>query len=197
LVLPSLADIVLVVVLLVPGFLTVILFKKIAMREKKLTDFEATIWSLVTSLVIYAIFGHITGLQNIDSIRENILVPGNIGLIFALAVSFGGGLGILSRALFRRGYRSGDCWEACLKSAAAKGSHLLVYTVDGKEYMGELCLGGISEAPKEIVLRNPKVILRDSKGFVLDNYEVGNNILFKENDVLRVAFLKEIAQPRE
>lgn len=192
-VVPSLADILLVVVLLVPGFVTIILFKKIAMREKKLTDFETTVWSLSASLAVYAVFGYITGLDNIDLIRENIFIPVNIVLLFGLATIFGGCFGAMSRMLFRRGYRSGDCWEACFKSAAAKGSYILVYTADGKEYMGELFLAGVSESSKEITLRNPTVILRDSEGYVLSDFEIGKNILFKESDVRRVVFLKDIA----
>lgn len=192
-VLPSLADILLVVVLLVPGFITIILFKKIAMREKKLTDFETTVWSLSASLAVYAVFGYITGLDDIDLIRENIFMPVNITLLFGLAIAFGGCFGAISRVLSRRGYRSGDCWEACFKSAAAEGSYVLVYTADGKEYMGELCFAGVSESSKEITLRNPTVVLRDSEGCVLGDFEIGKNILFKENDVRRVVFLKDIA----
>ena len=192
-VLPSLADIILVVVLLVPGFLTIALFKKIAIREGKLNDFETTIWSLVASLAIYIVFGYLTGIHNIDLIRENILMPTNLILLFGLALTFGGCFGGLSRLLFRRGYQSGDCWEACFISAAKKGSYVLVYTIDGKEYIGELCLAGVSGSPREIVLKNPRVILRDSEWAVMDDFEMGNNILFKENDVRRVVFLKEIA----
>jgi len=192
LVLPSLADVLLVVVLVVPGFVSYILFKKVAMKEKRTTDFEATIWSLATSLVVYAIFAYITGLYNIDLIRDNILVPNNILLIFGLALVFGGSFGILARVLFRRGYHSGDCWEECAKAAASIGSFVLIYTSDGKEYKGELMRAGISEAPREIVLKEPKMIFRDSKGFVVNEFNVGTTMLFNEKDILRVAFLKKI-----
>lgn len=190
--LPSLADILLVVVLLVPGFVAFILFKKIGIREKQPSDFEATIWSLFVSLVIYAVFGFITGLSNIDVIRDNIFIPFNIALIFGLAILFGGSFGILARLLFRRGYQTGDCWEACIKSAARQGSYVLVYTADGKEYKGELWLGGVSEAPKEIVLRNPKVVLRDSNWNITDEFGTGSAIFFNENDIRRIVFLKDI-----
>lgn len=188
-VLPSLADILLVIVLIVPGFVAYILFKKVAMREKKTSDFEATIWSLATSLIIYAFFAYITNLYNIDLIRDDILIPNNIVLIFGLASALGISSGVLSRILFRRGYRSGDCWEECMRSATKKGSYVLAYTSDGKEYKGELFLAGAAEAPREITLKNPKMILRDSEGFVQNEFRIGDVLLLSETDVLRVVFL--------
>ena len=120
--LPSLEDIVFIIVLIVPGFFAFILFKKIGMREKQVSEFESTIWSLFASLAIYAVFGYFTGIFNLDSIRENILNPINIASIFALAIAFGGGFGLLVRLLFRRGFKSGACWETCIKAAWTRKS---------------------------------------------------------------------------
>lgn len=191
--LPSLADILLVVVLLVPGFVAFILFKKIAMREKQPTDFEATVWSLSISLAIYALFGYVTGLNNIDLIRDNIFIPYYIALIFGFAFAFGGVSGGVARYFFRRGYQSGDCWNACLKSAANKGTYILIFTSDGKEYKGELRRAGASEAPKEIVINHPKMIVRDSDCDVREELQMGETMLFNETDIKRVVFLKEVS----
>ncbi len=190
--LPSLADIVLVVVLLVPGFVAFILFRKIAIREKQPSDFEATVWSLFISLAIYAVFGFATGLNNFDLIRDNIFVPYYLAIIFGLAFGFGVVPGITARVLFRRGIRSGDCWESCLRSGSQKGGYVLIFTSDGKEYKGELRLAGYSEAPKEIVISNPKMILRDPDWDVKQELSMGETILFKEDDVKRVVFLKKL-----
>lgn len=190
--LPSLADILLVVVLLVPGFVAFSLFKKIGIREKQPSDFETTIWSLFASLAIYAVFSYITGLSDIDLIRDNVFIPSNIALIYGLAVAVGGVFGFLARKFFRRGYQAGTCWEACIKSAAQQGSYLLVYTPDGKEYKGELWLGGVSEAAKEIALKNPKVILRNSNWDIVNEFEIGSVIFFNERDIRRIVFLKDI-----
>jgi hypothetical protein len=194
--LPSLEDVVFVIVLLVPGFFAFMLFKKIGMRERQVSEFESTVWSLFVSLGIYAIFGYITGLFNLDLIRENILNPANLALIFGLALVLGGGFGLAARRLFRQRYKAGDCWEVCVKEAAERGSYVLVYTSNNEEYKGELLFGSVSEAPKEIVLKNPKLIVRDSDLNVKTEFEIGKTMLFNESDIRRVVFLKDIFEKK-
>jgi len=190
--LPSLEDIVFIIVLLVPGFFALVLFKKIGMREKQISDYESTIWSLFASLGIYAIFGYFTGMLNLNSVRDNILNPFNIASVFGLAIAFGGGFGLLARLMFRQRYVAGDCWETCMKAAASMGSYVLVYTSNNEEYKGELLFGSVSEAQKEIVLRNPKLISRDSDLRIKSELEMGRTILFNERDILRIVFFKDI-----
>ncbi len=190
--LPSLEDVVFVIVLLIPGFLAFMLFKKIGIRERQVSDFESTIWSLFASLTIYAVIGYFVGFLNLESIRENILNPVNIASIFGLAILLGGGLGLVARLLFRRGYQAGDCWEACIKAAGKKGSYVLVYTSNNEEYKGELVLGGVSAAAREIVIRNPKLIARNPDLTVKTQFEIGKTIIFNESDIRRIVFLNEI-----
>jgi len=190
--LPSLEDIVFILILLTPGFFAFMLFKKIGIREKQVSEFESTIWSLFFSLTIYMIFGYFNGLVNLESIIDNILLPINVAWIFGLAIAIGGGLGVVARRIFRRGYKSGDCWEACIKAVSNKGSYILVYTSNNEEYKGELFLGGVSEAPKEIVIRNPKLIVRDLDQRVKTEFKIGETMLFNEDDIRRIIFLKEI-----
>jgi hypothetical protein len=190
--LPALEDVVFIIVLLVPGFFALVLFKKIGMREKQMSDYESTIWSLFASLGIYAVFGYFTGMFNLNSVRDNILNPFNIASVFSLAIAFGGGFGLLARLMFRQRYVSGDCWEKCMKAAASMGSYLLVYTSSNEEYKGELLFGSVSEAQKEIVIRNPKRISRDSDLGIKAELKMGRTMLFNERDIRRIVFLKDI-----
>lgn len=162
------------------------------MREKEISQFELTIWSLFSSLGIYALFGFITGLFNLELIEANILNPLNLVIIFGLAIIFGFSAGLIVRFSYRRGYYSGDCWEKCMKAAASAGSYVLVYTSDNKEYKGELLFGSISEAQKEIVIKNPKLITREPNLEVKSELELGKNILFIESDIRRIVYLNDI-----
>jgi len=193
LILPSLADILLVVVLLVPGFVSFIIFKKLALRQQKTTDLETTVYSLFASLMILAVFGQITNINNIDSIRDNIFIPNNLALIFVLSIIPSALFGYVSRRLFRRGYSEGDCWAKCFEATRKIGSYVLAYTSDEKEYKGELCMAGMAEAKREIVLNHPKIILRDPQFKILDEIEIGEVILFNEKDIRRIVFLNEIS----
>lgn len=191
--LPSLLDIFLVIILIIPGFIAFMLFKKLGIRENQISDFETTVWSIFLSLFIYTFFTYITGLSDIDSIRDKIFMPDNMLLIIGLAILMGVIGGFSARLLFRKSIKAGTCWDRCFRSAAQVGTYILLYTTDGKEYKGELYWAGLSKSPKEIVIRKPKVILRDSKWRIIDEIEMGSVILFNEKDISRVVFLKDIA----
>lgn len=190
--LPSLADVIFVIVLLVPGFIALTIFRWLAILEKKLSEYLLILWSLFFSLFIYAIFSWLTGISNIDSIRDNILLPENLVKILSLGLAFGIIPGIIVRLAFRRHFVRGDCWEASMKQASKKGCWVIVYTNDEREYKGHLHYSGGGDSPREISIRSPKLILRDNKFKVLKEVKVGKEIFFQEKDVQRIVFFKEV-----
>jgi len=190
--LPSLADVIFVIVLLIPGFITLSLFRWLAILEKKLSEYQLILWSLVFSLFIYAIFSWHTGISDIDSIRDNILIPENLAEILALGLTFGAVPGLIARLTFRRHFVRGDCWEASMKLASKKGSWVIVYTKDGHEYKGILHYSGGGDSPREISIRRPKLILRDNKSKVSKEAKMGKEVLFQEKDIQRIVFFKEV-----
>ena len=179
--LPSLADTILVIVLLIPGFIALTIFRWLAILEKKLTEYLLVLWSLFFSLFIYVIFSWLTEISNIDSIRDNILLPENLAKILSLGLAFGIIPGVIVRLGFRRGFVRGDCWEASMKQASKKGCWLTVYTEGGREYKGTLHYSGGGDSPREISIRRPKLILRDNKFKVLKEVEIGKEVFFTEN----------------
>ena len=139
-------------------------------------------------------FGSVTGITNIDQIRDDIFVPINLSLILSLAILPSIFLGYVSRRLFRKGISEGDCWAKCFAAITKCGSYALVYTTDGKEYKGIVCIAGIGEnSPKEVVLNEPKIILRDENFKVLSEVANGKVMLFNENNISRIAFLNDIS----
>jgi len=123
--LPSLADVVVVIVLLLPGFISLVLFKWISIIETKLSDFETIVWSLFISLWIYTFFSAITGINDVDSIRDGIFLPSNLIIILGLSLLFGLLFGAVVRYSFRTRIVRGDCWDVCMARAISK-KHLWV-----------------------------------------------------------------------
>lgn len=194
--LPSLADVIFVIVLLIPGFITLSLFRWFAILERKLSEYRLILWSLVFSLIIYAVFSWHTGINDIDSIRDNMLIPENLAKILALSLTFGFVPGLIvrfGRARFRgHSVVRGDCWEACMTQASKEGSWVIVYTEDGHEYKGILHYNGGGGFPREISIRRPKLILRDDRWKVSKEFKMGKEILFQEDDIQRIVFFKEV-----
>lgn len=191
--LPSLADVIMVIVLLFPGFISFIVFKWISIVERKFSDFETVVWSLFGSLLIYTVFSAITGISDIDSIRDGIFLPSNVALILGLSLLFGIiPSGIVKFSVRKRIVR-GDCWDACMGRANQKNSWVIIHTENGLEYKGILHIYGTKgEHPRELVIEKPKLILRDNNGKVLNEVRMGREILFLQKDIRRIVFFKSL-----
>src|SRR3990172_5063421 len=72
-VLPSLLDVFIVIVLVLPGFVAFSIAKFLAVFERKLEEFETVVWSLLLSLLIYGLFSLATEVTDFDTLRERIL----------------------------------------------------------------------------------------------------------------------------
>lgn len=190
--LPSLADVILVIIIIMPGFISLCLFRWLAVYERKISNNELTLMSLVCSFFIYGIFSYLTGISDIDKFRDNIFVPHNLLLILLLGIVIGGTPGIIIRHFYRKNVLTGDCWEIAMKVASRKGSWIIVYTDDGNEYMGTLHYSGSGEDPREISIRNPTMIIRNNSGEIENEFEWGKEIFFTTDDIKRVVFFKEI-----
>jgi len=189
--LPSLADTILVVTLLLPGFISLVLFRRIAILERKLSDLELVIWSLFVSVLIYFVFGLVTGLRDIDSLRDRIFFSENLAILLGLSLIFGIVPGFFVKRRFRRNVVMGSCWSLSLKNASKRISYVLVYTQDGLEYKGQLHYSGGVETAHEITIRKPKLVLRDKNWKLLKEINMGEEILFGEEDIKRIIFFKK------
>jgi hypothetical protein len=192
--LPSIFDVVTVIVILLPGFISFVIFRWISIIERKFSEFEITVWSLFMSLVIYAIFSYITGINNIDSIRDSIFLPTNLSIVMGLSLLFGIIPSLVTRFLFRKGVTRGDCWDTCMRHMEKKKHFwVMVHTEKGLEYKGRTYLYGTEgENNRELVIEEPKLIVRDEKGKMLLEKPMGQEILFLQNDIRRVVFLEEL-----
>lgn len=87
--LPSVADALVLVVLLVPGFVSAKVFARVFAYDRKFSDFDMTVISFALSLVIYVPFSYLTSLDSLDKIRQAALMPQNITLLLALSIAIG------------------------------------------------------------------------------------------------------------
>lgn len=191
-VLPSLADAVLVITLLLPGFISLVLFRRISVIQKKMSDFELVIWSLFVSVLIYSVFSLFTGITNLDSLRDKFLFSENLAFLFGLSLIFGTIPGLIVKKGFRRNVVMGSCWTLSLKNASKRISWVLVYTQDECEYKGQLHYSGGEETPHGITIRKPRLILRDDNWKVTKEIKMGEEILFGETDIKRIVFFKKV-----
>lgn len=188
--LPSLTGVITVAVLIVPGFYAFLVVKKLVpSKQKKFSDYEMTIYSLMYALPILATYCLATGTNGIDDLATGIFNVYNLALLFGLALFWGLSSGLFARLVVGRNQVISECWDEFGKRLG-DGSYVLVYTEDGREYKGWICFYDHSEGKYELIIGDPKLILRDKNWKVLKEIKTGQEMLFTQKDIRRIASLK-------
>jgi hypothetical protein len=187
--LPSLADALILVVLIVPGFITVKVFAWIAAYDRKLSEFDMTVLSFIASLIVYLPFSLITSLDSIDKIRAAVLMPQTVATLLSLSVVIGLFPGWVMKRLFRARYFYGPVWDSIASQLPEKDTFVLVHTVLGQEIMGNLHSIGTGGSPKDVRLVQPEMIIRDKSYNAIKKIRLGREMFVSEKDVESIAFL--------
>jgi hypothetical protein len=187
--LPSISDIADIIMFLVPGFVTFIIAKRIGLIEEKFSDLEIIVIIVILSLVDYIPFSLITGLQNFDKIRDSIFVPLSASILIGVTLVMGFGVGILFRIIFSRYSVHGSIWDVTFQTIRKKkGVWGLVITDSDKEYKGKIIFMSEGDT-RELILKEPKQIIRNQNGSVQTEIRMGNELIFTNGDIKRVVLL--------
>jgi len=180
-------------ILVVPGFVAVKIFARITAFDRKLSDFDTTVYSLGTSLAIYVPFVLITGLDNFDKIRDSILLPGNFELIIALSVGTGVMTGIAIKLLFRRRFKWGDVWHRSvvdIQKRLLPPFFVIVHT-EKQEIVGQLLSAGTGDQPKDLLIFQPKLVIRNPDLSVREQMDLGSDVFIPEESIRTLVFLSK------
>jgi len=193
-------EIIITLIFILPGFLAIFLASKIIHFEKPRSVFEHTLWSLISSIFIYIVFLLGKGIRSYESLREIVFQPETIITIIAIAFLEGIAIACLHRLDPIKYLRQIVQWKAEAKFTPAPyvwdgelgrkvPLWVLVYTYKGLEYKGVVVSWTVGETPKELLIAHPKLILRNKKWEVIDEIEMGESIIFLEEDIARVVQL--------
>ena len=157
---PAISDIVVSIILLVPGFVALGIFRKIAKFDRSLPENETILLSLFVGFVILGIYNYGNTTADLETILKEIFLTQNMFKIVVIATLPAILLGFTVRKIYRDKVISDDVWELSFKNASKKGSWIIVYTNDGEEYMGALHHNSGSDEPREVTIRDPIKIVR-------------------------------------
>jgi len=190
-------EVTITLIFILPGFLAIYLASKLTYFEKPASIFEHTLWSLISSIIIYAVFILAKGIRDYESLRNIVFQSDTIFVIITIALLEGIGISCLHRLDPIRHLRKILQWKSETKYtptphiwdeelARNTPSWVLVYTKNGLEYKGVVASWTVGETPKELLIARPKLILRNKQWKVLDEIEMGDAIIFLEDDIARV-----------
>jgi hypothetical protein len=187
--LPSLADALVIVVLIVPGFVVVRLFTWVTALDRKFSDFNITVLSFIASLIVYVPFSYITSLDSIDKIRNGVFMPQTMSILLLLSLVIGLFPGLVVKLVFRRRYYYGTVWNSIAKGLPEKDVYVLVHTTLGQEIMGRIDSIGTGDTSKDVRLFDPKLIIRDKSSNAKKQMRLGKEMYLSEKDISSIAFL--------
>lgn len=192
--LPSFSDIFFIILIVIPGYISIKIYRNIGGLKRIMPDKEILYSSLFLSTIIYFVLGFIFQINDYDALKNEILKPNNIPIVLITTVVVGAIFGAILYA-WRR-YKSlvpDDCWTSVLRDYVAiyDDPWIVVYTSDGKEYKGILGYFGIEHEPKELTIEQPYRILRDNNFNLIENVFLGDEMFFTEKDILRILFMKQ------
>jgi len=198
--LPNLVDITLIAFLLLPGFISIYIIRKIAVLEIELKVLELVIWSLFASLFIDSVFVYLLGITNLISLSmltPLILRQSNVVLLAALTVGSGFIIGFIIKVVFRKGIKPGSVWDVIFDSIKNRRDiasiWVILYTSDGREIQGILkWLSKGPAIPREVIIGEPHEIVRNNEGDVVAEIPLGKEIYIKEYNIARIAFYEKI-----
>ena len=191
-ILPSVVDILTIIIFIVPGFMTLLVASRIGIEEKEYSEFETIVWSIIFSLLIYVSFSQIVGISGIDVYAEQVLHPQKLAIILSIGFGYGLLFGVITKIVFRRNIIAGDCWDVFQKRIGKNECFVIVYTNNGLEYKGQLHYAGKGKAQREIIVYKPKLIIRDEDWAIKEEMEIGKELLFTEKDIQRIVFFKDL-----
>lgn len=201
---PTLSDLVTVIYLLLPGFVSIKILKRLAILEFGLSDFDSTIWSLAGSLIIDSIFVAFlnyqgTALTSLADLQVLLIVP-QYSIVFLFLAVMGGVIpGSALRLTVRRRIKPGGIWDVLYsefgkRNARRQETLVTLFTSDHAEYVGAIkSMSKGQGVPKEIMLYKAKRIFRNGSGDIKATMEVGKEVFFKEQSIATIAFYERIS----
>ena len=95
---PSFPDVFLIILIVIPGYISVIIHRKIGGVKRIVSDTVLLYTSLMHSIVIYAISSLYFQLNEYDSLKVELLKPYNIPTVLAITTIVGVIIGLIARA---------------------------------------------------------------------------------------------------
>lgn len=188
----ALADVLIVIFFIVPGFVSLSIIRHVGLFENELSDKELVIWSVLFSLIIYTIFALKFNVQNIDDLRQSIFDWEQTVWIIGLSLGLGFLIGYIIKFVYRRNTHRGKIWNYLVKKIPdmERYSNVRVVTEE-KEYEGQLFYWGTDYTPRDIVLANPKLIV--TKNNKEEKIDQGKELFIPESSIKSVNFLDSVS----
>ena len=183
-------EIIIAAILILPGFISLNIIRKISIHEGKIPAQEYYLWSSFLSIITFIIFSFLKDIDSIQEVENLVLNYETILPLYSISII----LGLIGGFSFKY-FVHGDLkvlpeqvWSITLKRLNQdKGEFITIFTSDNSEFSGSIRIYSTREdSPKEILIEDPIQIIRNENMEVISEIEWGKEILFTEGDIKRI-----------
>ena len=193
---PDFSNIVYIVFLLTPGFVSLMLIQYIAMFERKLSDFEITVWSLFMSSIILIMFNFLLGINSFIDMMNYMFYFDRLFIFNVIGICIGVIAGFIIKIRFRKRILSGSPWDNSFDNVV-KGAWILIKMKTGEEILGKILRSSRGPSEREVLLTEPKFIKRKNDDIPPELKEIDGNVLINGKDMNLTIFYKEDEEEAE
>jgi len=189
----TLVEIVVAILILVPGFIAFQIFKSIYVLEREYSDLETIIWSVFASYVIYIPFGLLTGLESIDKLTLSFLSIQNLALLMTVATVPAVAVASALKRIFKRDVVKGDLWDFLMDKIAATQDpiYALIHTKTNKEFYGQVARFGMSPSQRDLIIKEPELLIRDTN-LKVTRKKWGKEIYLHPDEIRQIVLMSEV-----
>ena len=186
----TIAEVYVLIILIMPGFITFNIAKRAVFSTIKTSQFEITMWSLIVSIFDLMIFKVIRPFETFEELQSSILSGTNVYLLVGISIVVGV-LFYLYR-LFSKTQINDNPWSLISKKIKFNDNLVTIFTKDGLEIRGYLSCFGDVKNEKDIIIEKPMQVIRNQKMKASSEISCGKTMIIKESNICRVAFDKLI-----
>ena len=169
-----------------PGFLTVLLVRHIALYKRTLTQTEFVFYSLACSMPSYLTSIAVIGATDAETVFVDVLGAGALVILVQsiIAALYGTVIGYAIKFVARSHMRRHTPWYGFVLDA--KGQYVIVHTTSSRRYYGWVRQGSSDDEPhREMVLGDPVRLGRGK-----NQTRIGSEMLFCEGEIARIVRVK-------
>lgn len=186
--LSTLEELYIVLLWIIPGFLGYTTFRILAIDEKERSNFDKIVYALLYSLVSYQIINtFVLQITAFEDIQKNLFNSTFTVWLFSIPILLGFIGGGLNRIVFRRRILPDDCWITFQRKVQNR-EWVTIYTREELEIEGILNYIGSEYVAKELIITNPRKIIRNEKLEIIAHLPLGEEMYFNKDDISRIAF---------
>lgn len=168
----------------------------LAMFERKLSDFEITVWSLFVSSIILIMFNFLLGINSFVDMMNYMFYFDKLFIFNIVGICVGVLAGIIIKIRFRKRILLGSPWDNSFDDVV-KGSWVLIKTKTGEEILGKIFRSSRGPSEREVLLTEPKYVKRKRDDALPELKEIDGNVLINGKNMNLIVFYKKDEEKAE